>query len=76
MTLKERIQSPTPSFFKKVRNIALILAAVSASILTAPVALPAIVVHVAGYIGVGATVASFVSQAVTGEKTTKKRNGK
>jgi len=68
MTLKERLLSPTPPFFKKVRNIALILAAVSATILTAPVALPAIVIQVAGYLGVGAAVATAISQAVTRDK--------
>jgi hypothetical protein len=70
MTLQERLSSPTPSFFKKVRNIALILAAISATILTAPIALPAIAIQIAGYIGVGAAVATAVSQAVTGEKNT------
>ena len=76
MTLKERIQSPTPTFFKKVRNIGLILAALSATILTAPVALPAIVIQVAGYLGVGAAVATAVSQTVTDKKPSKKKNGK
>ncbi|MDQ6755692.1 MAG: hypothetical protein M3004_02040 [Bacteroidota bacterium] len=69
MTIKERLSSPTPSFFKKVRNIGLILAAVSATILTAPVALPAVVLQVAAYLGVASTVASAVSQAVTGKET-------
>ena len=76
MTLKERLTSPTPTFFKKVRNIGLILAAVSATLFTAPIALPAAVVHIAGYLGVGAAVATAVSQAVTGEKITRKRHGK
>lgn len=76
MTIKERLSSPTPPFFKKVRNIGLILAAISATILTAPVALPTAIVQVAGYLAVGGTVATAVSQAVTAEKTTKKRNGK
>ena len=76
MTLKERIQSPTPTFFKKVRNIGLILASISATILTAPIALPAIIVKVAGYLGVGAAVGIAVSQAVTADKTIKKKNGK
>ena len=63
MTIKERMQSPTPTFFKKVRNIGLILASISATLLTAPVALPAVVLKVAGYVAVGATVASAVSQS-------------
>lgn len=69
MTIQERLTSPTPKFFKKVRNIGLILAAISATLFTAPVALPAVVVHIAGYLGVGAAVATAVSQAVTSDKT-------
>ncbi|WP_332737596.1 hypothetical protein [Flavihumibacter sp.] len=38
------------------------LAAISAALLASPVALPAIVVTVASYLGVAATVASAVSQ--------------
>ena len=76
MTLKERISAPTPDFFKKVRNIGIVLATISASILAAPVALPAILLKAATYIGVGGTVASAVSQTVTADKKEKKRNGK
>lgn len=62
MKLKKRVQSKTPKFFKKVRNIGLILAAVSGTIITAPVALPAVLVKIAGYLGVASMVASAVSQ--------------
>ena len=68
MSLQERIQSPTPPFFAKLRNWSLILVAVSGAILTTPVALPAIVVKVAGYLAVAGTVAGAVSQAVTGQE--------
>lgn len=80
MTITQRIKSPTSSFFKKVRNAGLVLAGLSAAILTAPVALPPIVVSLAGYLGVAGAVASAVSQATsTGkEKGAKKpvRNGR
>ena len=76
MTLKERIQSPTPTFFKKVRNIGLVLAAISGTLFTAPVALPAIVIKVAGYIGVGAAVASAVSQTTTDDNNATESHGK
>jgi hypothetical protein len=62
MKLSERLTSPTPSFFKKVRTIGLILAAVSGTLLTAPVALPVVLVKIAGYLGVASMVASAVSQ--------------
>lgn len=63
MKLKERIQSPCPPFFKKLRNIGLALAATSAAILTAPVSLPLLLVKVAGYVAVAGGVATAVSQA-------------
>ena len=64
----ERLTSPTPSFFKKLRNIGLVLAAVATTIAAAPVALPVLVVKIAGYLAVASGIASAVSQtAVEGE---------
>ena len=68
MKLAQRVKSPTPKFFKKIRNIGLALAAISATILTEPIALPAVVVKIAGYLAVAGSVAGTVSQtAVEGE---------
>jgi hypothetical protein len=63
MNIQQRIQSPTPRFFKKIRNIGLILASLSAALVAAPVALPAAVINIAGYLAVAGTVATAVSQA-------------
>ncbi len=60
--LIERVQAPTPSFFKKLRNIGLILATIATTIAAAPVALPALVVQIAGYLAVAGGIASAVSQ--------------
>jgi ABC-type xylose transport system permease subunit len=62
MNLVERAVSSTPSFFQKLRNIGLALAAISAAIIAAPVALPTIVVTIAGYLAVAGTVLGAVSQ--------------
>ena len=62
MNLIERIQSPTPKFFKKLQTIGLILVAASGAILAAPVVLPAIIVTTAGYIAVAGSVMTAVSQ--------------
>ena len=62
MNLLERAVSPTPTFFQKLRNIGLALAAISAAIIAAPVALPAIVTTIASYLAVAGTVLSSVSQ--------------
>lgn len=53
----------TPPFFKKLRTIGLIAAAAGTAVISAPVALPAVVVTIGGYLIVGGTVATAVSQA-------------
>ena len=66
--LKQRIVSPTPRFFKRIRNIGLVLAAISGSLISAPVILPTVVVQAAGYLALASSVACAVSQtAVRGE---------
>ena len=62
MNLLERAVSPTPTFFQKLRNIGLALAAISAAIMTFPVALPAIVTTIASYLAAAGTVFSSVSR--------------
>ena len=68
MKIKQRIKSPTPAFFKKIRNIGLAVAAIGTTVLAAPVSLPAVVIKIAGYLAVAGTVAGGISQAtVKGE---------
>lgn len=62
MNVVDRAKAPTPKFFKVLRTIGLTLLAVSGGIVAAPVALPAVVVTVAGYAAVAGTVLSAVSQ--------------
>jgi len=59
----KRMQRPTPAYFKKVRNIGLTMAAVSASILASPVALPVLLIKVAGYLAVAGGVMTTISQS-------------
>jgi len=56
------MQEPTPKFFQKMRNIGLALGAIGAAILASPVALPALLIKIAGYLVVAGTVAGAVSQ--------------
>ena len=65
MKLIDRLKSPTPKFFKILRNIGLGLAAAGGVIVAAPVAIPAIIVTIGGYLIVAGSVATAVSQAVT-----------
>lgn len=67
MSIKERVNSPTPRFFQTIRNIGLIVAAVGASILGAPVVLPAIIMKIGGYLVVAGSIASAISQATVTE---------
>lgn len=62
MNVVERAKAPTPKFFRVLRTIGLALLAVSGSIVAAPVALPAVIVTVAGYAAVAGGVLSAVSQ--------------
>ncbi len=67
--LVNRIGLPTPRFFQKIRNVALGAAALGASILAAPVAMPAILLKIATYLTIAGSVAGGVSQtAVTNEE--------
>ena len=68
MNFLERIKEPTPPFFKKLRNIGIILAATGGAILAAPITLPSILVSVATYLTVAGTVATTISQAVVSNK--------
>ena len=65
MNIIKRVKSPTPKFFKVLRNIGLVLAAVGGTILAAPVALPVLVTTIGGYVAVAGGVLSAVSQLTT-----------
>jgi hypothetical protein len=57
-----RLGSPTPKYFRKIRNIGLLLASVGGAIVALPIALPAIVVTIATYgIAVGTSITTIAS---------------
>ena len=60
-----RAKAPTPKFFKVLRNVGLALAAVGGTILAAPIALPAILTTIGGYVAVAGGVLSAASQLTT-----------
>jgi len=68
MNIIKRMQCPTPKFFRKLRNIGLILAAAGGVLVAAPVAIPAVLVTVGGYLVVGGAVATAVAQSVSCEE--------
>lgn len=62
MEIIKRAKAPTPAFFRKLRTVGLVLAAIGGTVVTAPVALPAVLVTVAGYVAVAGGIISAVSQ--------------
>lgn len=68
LSIIQRIQSPTPKFFKILRNIGLGLAAAGGVLVAAPVAIPAGLITFGGYLIVAGTVATAVAQTAVEEK--------
>ena len=60
-----RATAPTPKFFKVLRNVVLVLAAVGGTILAAPIALPVLVTTIGGYMAVAGGVLTATSQLTT-----------
>lgn len=72
----QRATAPTPKFFKTLRTIGLVLAAVSGAVLTAPVTLPVVLLNVAGYLAVAGGVISAVSQVTVDQEKLNPKNKK
>lgn len=65
----KRMQSPTPRFFRVLRNAGLVLTAISSVVAAAPVTLPAGIITVSGYLALAGGIASAISQtAVIGDQ--------
>ena len=60
-----RATAPTPKFFKVLRNVGLVLAAVGGTILAAPIGLPVLVTTIGGYMAVAGGVLTATSQLTT-----------
>lgn len=73
MNIIDRVQAPTPKFFRVLRTIGLSLAAASAAVLASPIAVPAALVTVAGYIALAGTVVTAVSQTAVEDSAKEKR---
>ncbi len=69
MDLFERLERPTPYFFRRLRNIGLGLTAIGGAIMAGPILLPPLLVQIAGYLVVAGTVTTVVSQTVINDGT-------
>ena len=62
LNVVERIVSPTPKWFKILRTVGIALASVGGIIIASPIALPVGLVSAAGYLVLGGSIISVVSQ--------------
>ncbi len=62
LSFGERIKAPTPKFFRVLRTVGIVIGAIGGAIVAAPLALPAIVTTIAGYLVTVGTVAAVISQ--------------
>ena len=76
MNLASRMSSPTPKWFRIVRNIGLGLSAVGGALVAAPVVLPAAVISIGGYLLLGGTIISAVSQTAVSSEEYGEKSGK
>ena len=67
MKLIDRLKSPTPKFYRILRNVGLGLAAAGGVLVASPIAIPTILVTIGGYLIVGGSVATAISQTVTND---------
>jgi uncharacterized membrane protein HdeD (DUF308 family) len=72
MNLVERTLAPTPKWFKILRAVGIALASVGGIIIASPIVLPVGLVSAAGYLVLGGSIISVVSQtAVKSEEEPK-----
>ncbi len=74
MNLVERALAPTPKWFKVLRTVGIALASVGGIIITSPVALPVGLVSAAGYLVLGGSIISVVSQTAVKSEEKPKTN--
>ena len=74
--LVNRIQEPTPKWFKIIRTTGLVLLAIGGTLVAAPVVLPTALVTIGGYLLLGGTLASALSQTAISSEEFGKNSGK
>ena len=74
MNLVERTLAPTPKWFKILRTVGIALASVGGIIIASPIALPVGLVSAAGYLVLGGSIISVVSQTAVQSEEEPKAN--
>lgn len=67
--IRKRIQSPVSPFFRRLRNLALVVTGIGTALLTAPVVLPSFLFTLGGYLVTAGSVASLLSQLTGMDET-------
>ena len=65
MKLIDRLKATTPKFYRILRNVGLGMAAAGGILVASPIAIPAVLVTIGGYLIVAGSVATAISQTVT-----------
>ncbi len=73
MNLIDRAKAPTPKFFRIVRNIGLIVAAVGGALIASPVTVPTVIVTIGSYLTVIGGVLTAVSQVTVDDSSLEDR---
>ena len=76
LNLVSRMAEPTPKWFRIVRNLGLTLSAVGGVLVAAPVVLPAAVISIGGYLLLGGTIISAMSQTAVSSEEYGEKSGK
>ena len=74
MNVVERALAPTPKWFKILRTVGIALASVGGIIIASPIALPVGLVSAAGYLVLGGSIISVVSQTAVKSEEKPKTN--
>lgn len=64
----KRWKSETPSFWKKIQRIGLIAGGIGTVIIASPIALPAVLASVGGYLALAGSVTATLSQLTVENK--------
>ena len=68
MKIKDRIKSESPKLFKRITNFCVLVGSIGGALLLAPVALPAGVIAVSGYLVTIGAVGGAISKLTVKDK--------
>lgn len=71
MSVVDRINAPTPPFFKKLRSIGIMVGIVGGALATAPIALPVAIVSLSGYLITAGSILTAVSSVTVDDNSEK-----